>query len=312
VNASNHVHITDVGPRDGLQNEPDLVDAASKARLIDLLVEAGVREIEATSFVSPKWVPQLADAAEVLAKITRKPGVAFAALVPNEQGLERARQARVDKICVFAAASETFSRKNTNGTIAEVLARLEPVVKQALAARMPVRAYVSCAVACPYEGPIAPRAVRSVVETFLAMGSVEIDLGETIGVAVPSDIDALYDGLDGSLLPADSVLHLHDTRGTALACAFRAFQLGVRKFDASVGGLGGCPYAPGASGNLATEDLVYMFEGMGVDTGIDLTKLIEASRFIGQALGKPLRSRVYAAVTSTGSGSGGSCTTPGG
>lgn len=294
------VHITDVGPRDGLQNEPGVIEASTKVRFIDMLAMAGVREIEATSFVSPRWVPQLADADEVLSAITRAPGVVYSALVPNEKGLERALAARANKVCVFAAASETFSKKNTNGTIAQVLARLEPVIKSSLQANLPVRAYVSCAVACPYEGPIAPSAVRRVVEQLQAMGNIEIDLGETIGVAVPTDIEALYEGLDGALAPADSVLHLHDTHGTALACAYRAHQLGVRSFDASAGGLGGCPYAPGAAGNLATEDLVYMFEKMGVPTGIDLAKLIEASRMMEAALGKPMRSRTYAAETSTG------------
>lgn len=295
VNATQHVHITDVGPRDGLQNESGVVPSAAKARFIDLLSDAGVREIEATSFVSPKWVPQLADAEDVLATIQRKPGVIYSALVPNEQGLARALKAGVNKVNVFAAASETFSRKNTNGSIAEVLARLQPVIAGAIDAGLPVRAYVSCAVACPYEGRIKPSAVRDVVEKLLAMGDVEIDLGETIGVAVPSDIDALYEGLQDALTPGDSVLHLHDTRGTALACALRAFQLGVRKFDSACAGLGGCPYAPGAAGNLATEDLVYMFHGMGVSTGIDLAKLFDASRWIENAVGRPVRSRVYAA-----------------
>lgn len=295
VNATQHVHITDVGPRDGLQNEPGVVPSAAKARFIDLLSVAGVREIEATSFVSPKWVPQLADAEDVLAGIQRKPGVIYSALVPNEQGLARALDAGVNKVNVFAAASETFSRKNTNGSIAEVLARLQPVIAGAIDAGLPVRAYVSCAVACPYEGRIKPSAVRDVVEKLLAMGDVEIDLGETIGVAVPSDIDALYEGLQGALTPGDSVLHLHDTRGTALACALRAFQLGVRKFDSACAGLGGCPYAPGAAGNLATEDLVYMLHGMGVSTGIDLARLFDASRWIENAVGRPARSRVYAA-----------------
>ena len=294
----NAVHITEVGPRDGLQNESAVVDAAVKARFIDMLAAAGVREIEATSFVSPNWVPQLADADEVMTQIRRLPGVTYSALVPNELGLERAIAAKVDKICVFAAASETFSRKNTNSSIAEVLVRLAPVVRGALAANMPVRAYVSCAVACPYEGPIAPSAVRRVVEQLLAMGKIEIDLGDTIGVAVPSDIEKLYDGLNGALSPADSVLHLHDTHGTALACAYRAHQLGVRNFDSSAGGLGGCPYAPGAAGNLASEDLVYMLERMGVATGINLSNLVAASRLMSQALDKPPRSRTYAAETS--------------
>jgi hydroxymethylglutaryl-CoA lyase len=228
-------------------------------------------------------VPQLADAEEVLGAIRRLPAVVYSALVPNERGLDRAIQSNVNKICVFAAASESFSRKNTNGSIADVLARLEPVITQALEAGLPVRAYVSCAVACPYEGPIAPAAVRRVVEQLQSFGELEIDLGETIGVAAPSDIEKLYDELSGALAPADSVLHLHDTHGTALACALRAYQLGVRKFDASAGGLGGCPYAPGAAGNLATEDLVYMFERMGVATSIRLADVIAASRFMAGA-----------------------------
>jgi len=296
------VHITDVGPRDGLQNEKAIVPADVKARFIDQLADAGVREIEATSFVSPKWVPQLADADDVLARMDRRDEVVYSALVPNEQGLERALRAGVNKVCVFAAASETFSRKNTNGSISEVLARLQPVIASAIAAELPVRAYVSCAVACPYEGRIAPAAVCDLVARLRAMGDVEIDLGETIGVAVPTDIEALYEALQTELAPHQTVLHLHDTRGTALACALRALQLGVRSFDASAGGLGGCPYAPGSAGNLATEDLVYMLHGMGFSTGINLKKLIEASRTMEHALGRPPRSRVYAAETSTGCG----------
>ena len=289
------VRITDVGPRDGLQNEPVVVAVDDKVAFVDLLVRSGVAEIEVSSFVSPRWVPQLGDADEVFARIERRPSVVRSALVPNARGLERALAAEVDKIAVFAAASETFSRRNTNASIAEMLGGFEPVVAQAKAAGLAVRGYVSCAVACPYEGPTDPIRVRDVAARLLDIGVDEIDLGETLGVAVPSDIDRLYEGLDGLLAPGATTLHLHDTRGTALACALRGLQLGVRSFDASCGGLGGCPYAPGAAGNLATEDLVYMCGGMGYETGVDLEALFTAARRIAAALGRELPGRVFRA-----------------
>lgn len=290
------IRITDVGPRDGLQNEKAIIDVADKVAYIDALSASGVAEVEVTSFVSPKWVPQLADAAEVLSRITRRPGVLFSALVPNEAGLDRALEAKVDKVAVFTAASETFARRNTNATIAETMDRFRPVVTRAKASGLAVRGYISCVVACPFEGAMAPAKVRHVASRLLDLGVDEIDLGETIGVAVPVDIERLYDGLAGLLTPAQTTLHLHDTRGTALVCADRALRLGVASFDASCGGLGGCPYAPGAAGNLATEDLVYYCDRMGVATGVRLEGLLEAAARIAPALKRDLTSRVSAAM----------------
>jgi hydroxymethylglutaryl-CoA lyase len=284
--------LTEVGPRDGLQNEKGLVDQATKIAFIDRLSDAGFAEIEVTSFVSPKWVPQLADAAEVLAGIRRRPGTIYSALVPNEQGLERAFAAKVDKISVFTAASESFCRRNINASIAESIERFRPVVARAKAAGLPVRGYVSCAVACPFEGPVDPRAVAETSKRLLACGVDEIDLGDTIGVAVPLDVERLLKAHDSFLRRDALVLHLHDTRGTALACAWRAHDLGVRRFDASCGGLGGCPYAPGATGNVATEELVYAFERSGVATGVALDAVLDAGRAIAAALGRPPASRL--------------------
>lgn len=278
------VRITEVGPRDGLQNERCPIPTAEKIRFIDSLSDAGCDEIEVSSFVSPKWVPQLADAAEVFAGIRRRPGCVYSALVPNREGLERALAARVQKIAVFTSASETFSRRNTNASIAESLERIRIVVADAKAAGLPIRAYVSCVVHCPYEGPVAGEAVRRVVEALQSMGADEIDLGDTIGVAVPDDIDRLFDALDGALSPSEAVLHLHDTRRTALACAYRGLQLGVVRFDASAGGLGGCPFAPGARGNLATEELCYLLSGSGIESGIDAAALREAAASVKRHL----------------------------
>ena len=291
------IRITEVGPRDGLQNEARAVSTDVKVAFIDLLSASGVAEIEVSSFVSSRWVPQLGDASEVFARIQRRKGVTYSALVPNEQGLDAAMAlaSPPDKIAVFTAASETFSRKNTNATIAQTLERFAPVIRRSRDARKPVRAYISCAVACPYEGPTDPQNVRSVAGKLLDLGVDETDLGDTIGVAAPSDIDLLYEGLAGLLKPGQTTLHLHDTRGTALTCAYRAFELGVRSFDSSCVGLGGCPYAPGAAGNLATEDLVYTFNKMDCDTGVDLRRLFAAGRHIAAALDRPMPGRVFKA-----------------
>ncbi len=287
------IRITEVGPRDGLQSESVVVPVADKIAFIDRLTRSSPAEIEVTSFVSPDWVPQLADAEAVIAGITRSPGVVYSALVPNEQGMERAVAARVDKVAHFTAASESFCFRNTNATIDETFTRLAPIVAGARAAGIAVRGYISCVVSCPYEGPTDPRRVRDVAARLLDAGVDEIDLGETIGVAVSDDIDRLYDGLDGVVSPADTTLHLHDTRGTALACAAAALRIGVRRFDASCGGLGGCPYAPGAAGNLATEDLVYFCDRMGYRTGLDLDALFDAARYIAGVLGRHLPGRVF-------------------
>ena len=278
------VRITEVGPRDGLQNEKQVIPADAKVAFVDLLSEARFPEIEVSSFVSPKWVPQLGDAAEVFARIRRRPGTVYSALVPNERGMEGALAARADKIAVFAAASESFSQRNTGGSIDEVLARFVPVIAAARAAGLPVRGYVSCVVRCPYEGPVAPGAVRTVVDRLLALGVDEIDLGETLGVAVPDDIARLYDGIAPAIAPGRTTLHLHDTNGRALDNARAALALGVRSFDSSAGGLGGCPYAPGARGNVDTVSLLSMLEAEGYETGVDRAAAAAAIASIRQAL----------------------------
>lgn len=288
MNDTRAVIVTEVGPRDGLQNEPENIPVVDKVAFIDKLSASGVTEIEATAFVSPRWVPQLSDAGEVMSKVERARDVCYSALVPNLEGWERASDAGVDKIAVFTAASDTFSRRNTNATIAETLARFEPVIAAAHVAGCPVRGYVSCAVACPYDGPTKPEQVLSVIRGLLDIGVDEIDLGDTIGVATTMDIEALIQA-SGEIVPVDElVLHLHDTHGRALACCEKALQLGVRRFDASCGGLGGCPFAPGALGNLATEDLLALCDRLGLDTGVDLATVRSAGDGIEVALGRPL------------------------
>ncbi len=289
------IRVTEVGPRAGLQNESVVVPVADKIAFINHLSRSGPAEIEVSSFVSPEWVPQLADAEAVFAGITRAPGIVYSALVPNEQGLNRALAAGADKVAHFTAASESFCQRNTNASIDETFRRLAPIVAGAHAAGIAVGGYISCVVSCPYEGPTDPKQVREVAARLLDAGVDEIDLGETIGVAAPDDIERLYEGLDGVVQPAQTTLHLHDTRGTALACAAAAIRFGVRRFDASCGGIGGCPYAPGAAGNLATEDLVYFCDRMGYATGMDLDALFEAARFVSGVLGRELPGRVFRA-----------------
>ncbi len=289
------IRVTEVGPRDGLQNESVVVPVADKIAFIDRLSRSGPAEIEVSSFVSPDRVPQLADAEAVFAGITRAPGIVYSALVPNEQGLGRAVAAGADRVSHFTAASESFCQRNTNASIDETFRRLAPIVAGAHAAGIAVGGYISCVVSCPYEGPIDPKRVRDVAARLLDAGVDEIDLGETLGVAVPGDIERLYEGLDGVVQPARTTLHMHDTRGTALACVAAAIRIGVRRFDASCGGLGGCPYAPGAAGNLATEDLVYFCDRTGYATGMDLDALFEAARFVGGVLGRALPGRVFGA-----------------
>ncbi len=296
---SRRIRITDVGPRDGLQNEKQHVATADKIAFINTLSRSGVAEIEVSSFVSRKWVPQLGDAAEVFAGIDRHPEVVYSALVPNLKGLAGAIKCGVPKIAVFTAASETFALRNINSSIAESIERFKPVIEQARAESIAVRAYISCAIACPYEGPIAPSGVASVARQLLDLGVDELDLGDTIGVAVPTDIDRLYDAIETILPAAQTTLHLHDTRGAALACLLHAIERGVTSFDASTGGLGGCPYAPGAAGNVATEDVVYCLDRMGFETGTDLNALLAAGTTIEQALGRRLPGRVFQAETSS-------------
>jgi hydroxymethylglutaryl-CoA lyase len=291
-----NVRIVEVGPRDGLQNESRPVPTEAKVAFVDALSEAGYDEIEVTAFVSPKWIPQLADADEVMTRIRRREGVRYSALVPNEQGFERALAARAGKIAVFTAASETFNQKNINATIDESIERFRPVVAGALAARLPVRGYVSTAFWCPFEGKIAPAAVVSVARKLLDLGVEEISIGDTIGKAVPADVHALLDLLLDAA-PQDALaMHFHDTYGTAIANALTAYGRGVTIFDASAGGVGGCPYAPGASGNVATEDLLWALRSSGATVTIDLDRVRAASDLLAAALGRPLRSRVREAL----------------
>jgi len=279
------VELCEVGPRDGLQNEKRFVATADKLRYIDLLARAGFREIEATSFVSPKWVPQLADAEQVLpAAIAGHPGTLFSVLVPNEKGLERALACGARKVSVFTAASEGFARKNINATIAESIERFRPVVAGAHAAGATVRGYVSCVIACPYDGVIAPEAVRETCARLAGIGVDELDLGDTIGAGNPEDIVRMLEACAAVRPMHELVLHLHDTAGRAIACADRALALGVRRFDGSAGGIGGCPYAPGARGNVATEALAELCESRGYRVSLDRAALGEAARFIASVL----------------------------
>lgn len=274
-----HVTIFEVAPRDGLQNEPGMIATADKIRLVDLLGICGFTRIEVTSFVSPKWVPQMADAAEVMGGIERREGVSYAALTPNLRGFEAARAAGADEVAIFASASEGFSRANINCSIAESLARLGPVADAARAAGMLVRGYVSCVTDCPYDGPTDPRKVAEVAASLLAMGCYEISLGDTIGAGTPETISRMLDAVLGSVPASRLAGHYHDTGGRALDNIRTSLDRGLRSFDASVGGLGGCPYAPGAKGNVATEAVVEFVESLGFKTGIDRRRLAEAVAF---------------------------------
>ena len=287
MNLPSRVKIVEVGPRDGLQNEKQVVPTAIKIELIERLAEAGVRVIEATSFVSPKWVPQMGDNTAVLQGIQRKPGVTYTALSPNLQGFDGAVQAGANEVAIFGAASESFSRKNINCSIAESLKRFEPVVSAASALEIPVRGYVSCVVGCPYEGAIAPEQVASVAQTLFDMGCYEVSLGDTIGVGNPASIQRMIEAC-ARVVPIDKLAgHYHDTYGMAIANIYASLQSGMAVFDASVAGLGGCPYAQGASGNVATEDVVYLLDGLGIETGIDLAKLAVIVDWISSAINRP-------------------------
>jgi hydroxymethylglutaryl-CoA lyase len=294
------VTLVEVGPRDGLQNEAAPIATADKIRFVDALSAAGHRVIEVSAFVAPKWVPQMADAAEVFAGITRRPGVRYTALVPNLAGLARAVDAGVDEVAVFAAASERFSVANLNQSIDDSLARFAEVAAEAGRRGLPVRGYVSCAFGCPFEGPVAPAAVLRVSEALLALGVYQVAISDTIGVAHPGQVRALLAQLTTGIAPGVLALHMHDTRGTALANVLAALDAGIDTFDASAGGLGGCPYAPGASGNLATEDLLYMLDGLGIDTGVSLAGVMAASLAVQPALDHPLRSRYLQAELAAG------------
>lgn len=290
------VTLVEVGPRDGLQNEPNPVPLDAKLRLIDDLGAAGLRVIEAGSFVNPKWIPQMADSEAVFTGLTRRPGVRYTALTPNLQGFERALAAGADEVAVFGAASEAFSQKNINCSIAESLQRFEPVMTAAKEAGLPVRGYVSCVLGCPYEGEIDPATVLQVSGTLLEMGCYEVSLGDTIGSGNPGSMLRLLDCLLADMPAAKLALHCHDTYGQALANILVGLQHGIATVDASVAGLGGCPYAKGASGNVATEDVLYMLGGLGIETGVDLQLLVAAGQRISATLGRPTGSRVARAL----------------
>jgi hydroxymethylglutaryl-CoA lyase len=292
---SDSVSIYEVSPRDGLQNERATVPLNGKLRLIDALVGAGLKRIEITSFVSPKWIPQLADADDVAEHAKAPPGVSFSALCPNPQGLERARMAGVREIAVFVSASETHNRKNVNKTVADTLAVFQDTIEPALGAGMRVRGYVSTVWGCPFEGDVDPRRALSLAQRLLEMGCYQVSLGDTIGVGTPRHTARILEVMRSEIEPARLAMHMHDTRGTALANVLVGLEMGIRTFDASVGGMGGCPYAPGAAGNLATEDLVYMLHGMGVATGIDRERLVEAGRVAESVVGRPLPGKVHQA-----------------
>jgi hydroxymethylglutaryl-CoA lyase len=289
------VTVVEVGPRDGLQNEAAGIDTADKIAFVDLLSKAGLPVIEAGAFVSPKWVPQMADSAEVLAGIERRPGVRYAALVPNLAGLERAHRAQVSEVGVFAAASESFSQKNINQSIEASLDTYRAVCARATELGLRIRGYVSTAFGCPFEGEVAPTRVGSVAAALVEMGAFEVAVSDTIGIAHPGQVRPVVDAVAERIPLAQIALHFHDTRGTALANVLTALQIGIATFDASCGGLGGCPYAPGATGNLATEDLLYMLDGLGIETGVNLEALVEASRFMEPRVGHRLPSRYYQA-----------------
>lgn len=287
-----HIRIVEVGPRDGLQNEKTIVPAATKIELIDRLSATGLQTIEATSFVSPKWVPQLADAAEVYTGIHKKPGVRYPVLVPNLQGYERAREVGVEEIAVFTAASEAFNRKNINASIAESLERFAPVIERAKADKVAVRGYVSTVLGCPYQGEVPLADVVRVAKALHAMGCYEISLGDTIGIGTPAKARAMLAAVATEVPMSALAIHFHDTRGQALANILACLELGVGVIDSAVSGVGGCPYARGASGNVSSEDVVYMLHGMGIETGIDLSKLIETGQWLSTQLARDNGSKV--------------------
>jgi hydroxymethylglutaryl-CoA lyase len=293
------VTIVEVGPRDGLQNEQAMVATADKIEFVNRLSDAGLPVIEVSAFVRPKWVPQMADAAEVFAGITRRPGTRYTALVPNLAGLDRALHAGLTEIAIFASSTETFSRKNINQSIDESLATYRQVCERALAAGLRVRGYLSTAFGCPYEGAVAPAQVATMTERLRDLGVFEVSVSDTIGIAHPGQVPSVLDAVLARV-PVESVaLHFHDTRGTALANVYASLPYGIATFDASAGGLGGCPYAPGAAGNLATDDLIYMLDGLGIETGVSLTALGRASAFIESKIDHRLPSRFAQAARST-------------
>ncbi len=290
------VKIVDVGPRDGLQNEKTNVPTDVKVELINRLSDAGLSVVEATSFVSPKWVPQMADAADVMARITRKPGVSYPVLTPNLKGFEAALAAGAQEVAVFGAASESFSQKNINCSIAESLERFEPVMAAAKAANVKVRGYVSCVLGCPYEGEIKPEAVAWVADKLFQMGCYEISLGDTIGAGTPVKAKRMVEAVAKQVPIEKLAAHFHDTYAQALSNLYAVLEMGIATVDSSAAGLGGCPYAAGASGNVATEDVVYLLNGLGIEHGVNLDKLIDAGAFISAALGREPGSKVALAT----------------
>ena len=290
------VRIVEVGPRDGLQNEPQPVATATKIELIHRLAACGLTTIEATAFVSPKWVPQMADAATVMAGIDRRAGVSYPVLTPNEKGLEAALAAQATEVAVFAAASEAFSQKNINCTIKESLERFRPVLATAKAAGVKVRGYVSCVLGCPYQGEVPPAAVAEVAWALFEMGCYEISLGDTVGSGTPEKTKQMIDAVARRVPLKKLAGHYHDTQGMAIANIYASLQMGLNVFDAAVAGLGGCPYARGASGNVATEDVVWLLRGLGIECGIDLDRLVDTSAWISAQLGRAPTSKVAQAV----------------
>ena len=291
-----HVRIVEVGPRDGLQNEKQLIDIDTKVALIDCLANAGFTHIEAGSFVNPKWVPQMADSAAVFEKINRRDNVSYAALTPNIKGFERAIEANANEVAIFASASESFSQKNINCSIAESLERFIPVMQAAKANNIRVRGYVSCVAGCPYEGDIPAAKVAEVANALYKMGCYEISLGDTIGVGTPSLINTMINAVTESIPIEKVAVHFHDTYGQAIANSYAALQLGVSVIDSSIAGLGGCPYAEGASGNVATEDVLYLLKGLNIKTGINLSAAIAAGNYISDRLGRENGSKVARAM----------------
>ncbi|MBF8658959.1 hydroxymethylglutaryl-CoA lyase [Pseudomonas putida] len=286
------VRLVEVGPRDGLQNEAQPISVADKVRLVDDLTAAGLAYIEVGSFVSPKWVPQMAGSAEVFASIDQRPGVTYAALAPNLRGFEDAAAAGVKEVAVFAAASEAFSQRNINCSISQSLGRFEPIIEAARAQGVRVRGYVSCVLGCPYEGPVRAEQVLPVARALHQMGCYEVSLGDTIGTGTAGDVRRLFEVIAAHVPRAQLAGHFHDTYGQALANVYASLLEGISTFDSSVAGLGGCPYAKGATGNVATEDVVYLLDGLGIETGIDLERLIEAGQRISTVLGRANGSRV--------------------
>ena len=294
------VTVVEVGPRDGLQNEAATIPTATKIAFVDALADAGLPVIEIAAFVNPARVPQMGDAAEVARGIRRRPETRYTALVPNLRGLAAARQSGMTEIAVFAAASETFSQRNINQSIEASLSAYAAVIQEAQAQGIRVRGYLSTAFGCPFEGAVPPARVVELTERLLEMGASEVAVSDTIGVATPGQVAGMVDAL-ATRVPLQSIaLHLHDTRGTALANVFGALECGITTFDASAGGLGGCPFAPGAAGNLSTEDLIYMLHGLGIETGVNLEAVVGASRLIATAVGRPLPSRYLQAASATG------------